>query len=46
MASTLLVVIASLGLYIASKFKLTTKSTKSDDCRLVILGPFLLVLTR
>ena len=44
MTNIILFTICLLGLYIASKFKLITKNTKLSDCRLVKLGPFLLVL--
>ena len=44
MANIILFIICLLGLYIASKFKLITKNTKTNECRLVKLGPFLLVL--
>lgn len=44
MADIILFAVASLGLYIASKFQLITKSTKLNDCRLIKLGPFLLIL--
>lgn len=44
MADIILFMIFFLGLHIASKFKIVTKNTKPNDCRLVELGPFLLVL--